>query len=427
MSHEHTLQAKGFLVWGICALFFLYEFFLRTIMGSYQHAVMQDLSLTSLQFSLLSTTLFFLMYGGMQIPVGLIVDNIGLKKSMTAGALCCALSCIGIAYAGDYTTALIYRTLMGLGASFGFICLLISVHDWMPHKYSAIFIGLSQLIGTLGPMLAAGPVETLSHHSGISWRDIFFILSIVGVALVLLIMLFVENNHQKSGEYTILYKPEKIGTSFARLFSHTQPWFIAVLSACLYFTIEYLSDNEGRAFIMLKGISSHNAGYMITTAWVGYAIGCPLLGFLSDIWERRKTLLSISAWLAVISIILLLYSSHTYLLKMGFFMLGISAAGQSIGFALIAEQFKKQFVAVGFGLNNAILTLFSAVTAPTLGFLLDHTRHHGTPLSLSNYVSVFYILVVIACTALIVSLFFVKETYCKSAVDFTVLRRSKNE
>ncbi|WP_367608019.1 hypothetical protein [Legionella sp. W05-934-2] len=43
--------------------------------------------------------------------------------------------------------------------SFGFICLLISVYDWLPRKNAALFIGLSQFIGTMGPMLAAGPLD----------------------------------------------------------------------------------------------------------------------------------------------------------------------------------------------------------------------------------------------------------------------------
>ena len=51
---DNTLQLKGFIVWGVCALFFLYEFFLRTVMGSYQAAIMQDLHLTSFEFSIFS-------------------------------------------------------------------------------------------------------------------------------------------------------------------------------------------------------------------------------------------------------------------------------------------------------------------------------------------------------------------------------------
>ena len=418
---DNKLQPKGFLVWSICALFFLYEFFLRTVIGTYQNPIMDDLELTLFQFSLLSTTIFLLVYAIMQIPAGLIVDNIGLKKSLVIATICCTISSIGFAYSHNYFIALTCRTSMGFGAAFGFICLLISVHDWMPHKYSAIFIGISQFVGTLGPMIAAGPLETISNSTNISWRDIFLLLGLLGFILIVLIFFFVENNRQKAGEYCILYKPEKISTSILRLFSRIQPWYIAFLSAILYFTIEYLSENEGRSFLALKNISSNNAGYMITISWVGYAIGCPLFGFLSDMLKRRKVILTFCSFLALIAIIILIYFKDKLYLQIAFFILGLSASGQSIGFAMIAEQFKKQFVAVGFGLNNAIITTVSAISAPVIALLLDHISD-GQSLTLENYVIIFNLFIITAIIALAISIFFIKETYCKSTVDFIILK-----
>ncbi len=419
---DNKLQIKGFVVWIICALFFLYEFFLRTVIGTYQHPIMHDLELTSFQFSLLSTTIFLLIYGIMQIPAGLIVDNIGLKKSLIIGAVFCSVSSIGFAHSYNYPLALVYRMLMGFGASFGFICLLVSVHDWMPHKYSAIFIGISQFIGTLGPMLATGPLETLANSSNTDWRFIFLLLGGLGVILIILIFFLVENNRQKTGDYIILYKPEKIFTSILRLFSRAQPWYIAFLCASLYFTIEYLSENEGRNFLALKGISVNNTGYMLTISWLGYAIGCPLLGFLSDILEKRKIILNFASVLALISIVMILYVPGKIFLQFAFFILGLSAAGQTIGFATIAEQFKKQFIAVAFGLNNAIITTISAINAPVIGFLLDSTKN-GESVSLENYLYVFNILIITALLAIIISIFFLKETYCKSVIEFTILKK----
>ena len=417
---DNKLKAKGFLVWGICALFFLYEFFLRTVIGTYQNPIMQNLELTSLQFSLLSTTIFFLIYGLMQIPAGLIVDHIGLKKSLLIGAFCCTISAIGFSYSNSYQAAISYRLLMGFGASFGFICLLISVRDWMPHKYSALFIGLSQFIGTLGPMAATGPLNSLSESMGITWRSIFLYLGAMGIVITALIFFFVENNKQKTNKFTILHKPEKIFTSLLRLFSRMQPWYIAIFSASLYFTLEYLSENEGRAFLGLKEISIYSASYMLTIAWIGYAIGCPLLGFLSDILQRRTGVMKLSAAIGLVAILMILYLSKKLHLQIAFFFLGLSASGQSIGFAIIAEQFKKKFIAVGFGLNNAVITTISAINAPLIGILLDNSQG-GESTSLSNYLYVFNILIATALIALICAVFFIKETYCKSAVDFTTL------
>lgn len=82
MSVENKINLKGLLVWLICALFFMYEFLLRTVVGTFQVQLMNDLNLTPMTFSLLSTTGYLAIYGVMQIPVGIIAARFGLKKDI---------------------------------------------------------------------------------------------------------------------------------------------------------------------------------------------------------------------------------------------------------------------------------------------------------------------------------------------------------
>ena len=163
VNRSQSYTVTGFVVWGICALFFLYEFLLRTVIGTFQHPIMYDLKLSSFKFSLISTSIYLLIYGAMQIPIGLMVDRHGLKKSLFIGAAVCSLSAIGFAYTHHFYSALFFRILTGLGSSFGFICLLIAVYEWMPKRNIALLIGLSQFIGTLGPMIAAGPINAIAE------------------------------------------------------------------------------------------------------------------------------------------------------------------------------------------------------------------------------------------------------------------------
>ena len=421
---DTEVKMNGISIWFICTLFFLYEFFLRTIVGSYQPHLMHDLSLTSFEFSLLSTTVFMLIYGVMQLPAGLIVDNIGLKKSLLIGTICCTLSCAGFAYSSAYSSALLSRVVMGFGASFGFICMIISVYEWLPRKYIAIFIGLSQFIGTLGPMLAAGPVEALIYSAEISWRSMFSFLALIGATLTALAFYFVENNRETTGQYTILYKPENPLKAFLRLFKKIQPWYIASLSAFLYCSVEYFSENEGRAFLILKGVSANSAAYMITMSWLGYAIGSIALGIVSDFFERRRTPVIFCAFLGLFSITTILYSFDELYLQAAFLLLGISAGGQSIGLAMMVENFRKQFVAIGFALNNAMVTIIGAINAPAIAILLDKVRDAGVQ-SLDAYLLVFSILIVFSIIAVFISVVLVRETYCKSTVELTILRVRK--
>lgn len=417
---DQGFKLKGFIVWGIAALFFFYEFLLRIVVGTYQHLIMHDLQLDLFKFSFLSTTIFLLIYGLMQIPVGLIVDSIGLKKSLSFGALCCFVASFGFAYSQTFFVAILFRMLMGLGASFGFIGLLISVNEWMPHKYRGVFIGLSQFVGTMGPVVATGPLETFSHSSGVAWQSVFMVLGAVGSVLFVLTILFVENNSESTGQYTIIHKKESPLLSFKRLFYRVEPWYIAALSTCLYFAVEYLSENEGRAFLILKGIEKESASYMLTVSWIGYAIASPVLGLLSDILERRKVFLVACSIIACFAACTIVYSKDFWLLYVAFFALGASAASQTVAFALMAEQFEKKFVGVGFGLNNALMTIVAALNAPLIGVILNYMSG-GQSITLSVYTQVFVVLVLLAVCAVILSVFFIKESFCKSMVDFTFL------
>ena len=408
------------MVWGVCVLFFLYEFFLRVSLGSFQHPLMNDLHLSAFEYSLLSSTLFFIMYGLMQIPVGLLIDKIGLKKSLVIGSGICALASFAFAYSSTFWLAIVSRAFMGLGASFGFLSLLVAVNDWMPHRHNALFIGLSQFIGTMGPMFGAGPLESLVTSEHIAWQLIFKILGFIGIALFFMIVFFVENKHETAEKYLVLRRPESIKRSLLKLFSRAQAWYIALFSASVYLIIEYLSENEGRVFISLKGFSENFSSYMITIAWLGYALGCPLLGFLSDYTERRKPVLVASALMSVTSMLLIIFSTTKYSLITGFFMLGLAASGQTVGFAIIAEQFKKQFIGIGLALNNAMIMILSSINAPLIGWIIDRSRGEAS-FGLHTYCTAFSVLVIISVISLVVSFFFIKETFCKSAVEFNIL------
>lgn len=415
---DNNLSIKGFLVWGVCAFFFLYEFLLRTVIGTFQHAIVRDLNITAVQFSVLSTTIFATIYGVMQIPVGLIISRFGLKKSTLLGASCCTIACLGFSSVSSFSLALGFRLLMGFGASFGFICLLMAVHDWMPRKNIAVFIGVSQFIGTLGPMVAAGPLHSLAVGDQVSWRFIFLALSAIGAINAILIMLFVENNKESSGEYTILQRPNKTLPALKKLIKQAQPWYIAFISMGVYFAVEYLSENEGRAFLLLKGISLSSASYMITLSWFGFAVGSPLMGFLSDWLQRRRIIIQISAAVGLLAMLAIIFLPDKRIVGASFLIMGVTASSLNISFAMIAEYFKKQYVAMGFGLNNAVVFIAAAINAPLIGAILDRSKD---PLTLNTYFLAFSVLIVTAVLTAFVALFLLKETYCKSRVDFTIL------
>lgn len=423
MNKDNSFKIIGFVVWGICALFYLYEFLLRTVVGTFQYSIMNELHLSSVKFSFLSSTVFMIIYGLMQIPISMIVNRLGLKKSMLIGIMSCTLSTITFGYSYSYPFAIASRMLMGFGASFGFVCMLVAVYEWMPHRLSGLFMGLSQFIGTMGPMFAAGPLESLSNNQGSDWRNIFFYLGFFGFFLTLLIFLFVRNNAETTGKFIILKRSKNSISDILKLFMRAELWKIAAFSALIYFSVEYLSENEGKSFIVQKGFNSGFAAYMITLSWVGYAIGSPLFGYISDFISRRRTVMIIAALFAVIGLTGFVFSSNMYVLIVSFLLIGVSASCQSVTFAIVAEQFKKENVVFGFGLNNTLITSLVGLNAPILGFLIDTLKADNIS-SHDVYMKVFIILIFFAVVSLVLAIR-IKETFCKSQAGFTYLNTKK--
>lgn len=416
------MTRQGVTVWLVCALFFLYEFLLRTVVGTFQHPIMYDLNLTSVKFTLLSTATYLVIYGFMQIPAGFIVERFGLKKTLFFACTVCACATLGFAYASTFGAAIFFRILTGLGCSFGFICLLVAVYDWLPQKNITFLIGVSQFIGTMGPMLAAGPLESLSSSSQVNWRLVFIGLALIGGGISFLILFLVKNNHEKTGSFTILKRPEPIVKALKALTAKSQPWVIAFFSAGVYFAIEYLSENEGTDILIAKGLSSSKAAYMLTLAWFSHALGCPFFGYLSDKFARRKLLMRVSALCCVGSMILIMTASSAFFLSLAFVLLGLGASGQNLGFAAIAEHFEKKYLATALALNNMIIMIVISVNAPLVSFYLDYVKGSAA-LTCSDYFGVFIVLLTTAGGTLILASFFIKETYCKSQANFTLLRK----
>lgn len=418
---ENNIKIKDLAAWFLCVLFFMYEFLLRTVMGTLQPSIMADFQLNTVEFAVLSTTSYQCIYGVMQILVGILIAHFGVKRSLLSAIILCSITSFGFALTHQFNYAIVFRLLMGLGSSFGFICLLITIYDRMPRKYVAVWIGLSQFLGTLGPMLAAGPLSTITEANTYNWRDIFYILAIFAAVLAVLVQIFVDKNRPASKEVIYLSRPSTISEKVLQIVRHKQIWLIAIFSGSTYFALEYLSENEGVSFLMMKGMSPTFSSYMISLAWLGYALGCPILGLLSDKLQRRKPFIILTALTTCLALIGIVYvSSHDIFTGFCFFLLGFGASGSSIGFAIAAEQSKEDNLALILGFNNMAMVFFTLISTLTLssGLSFIATSHHA--LEVIHYQKAFILAILFALPAIIAS-FYVRETFCKSRSMHTKL------
>lgn len=97
------------------------------------------------------------------------------------------------------------------------------------------------------------------------------------------------------------------------------------------------------------------------------------------------------------------------------FTLGLSASGQSIGFAAIAEQCKENYLAIGLAFNNTMIAIITSVSAPIIGGMLSY------PAQIKNYQEALFVLIIFSIVSVIISAFMIKETFGKSVRENTIL------
>lgn len=424
---DQKIKVIGVFIWAIAAIFFLYEFFLRTFVGSIAHQLIHDLHLNIEQFTLMGSA-YYLAYGLMQIPVGVLADKFGVKKIMIFATLTCALATFLFSHSHTFTEALVGRFFMGFGSSFAFVCLLVIASNWFPKRFFGFFAGASQLIGTMGPVLAGGPLISWLIDSHIDWRLALSSIGAFGVMLAFLTFFFVKNKPQgEQGTLLFLSKNESILLRLQRLFRTKQAWIVAVYSASVYVSIAVMAAVWGTDYLQAVGLPQKSAAYMISIAWIAYAIGCPGFGFLSDLTKRRKPFLILCATLGLASMSLILYGHFTSkaVYEVLFFMLGLAATGQNIGFAAIAEHTSPDTKASALGLNNGLITLSGAILPLAVSYLISLSSGSSSAqhLPLHSFVFGLSLLPVAYLISLIASIFLFKETYCKPQKGLILLRK----
>lgn len=413
-NSKHKISKLGLLVWTCCLIFYLYEFFLRTFIGTLAKQIITDLSLTAELFSVMGAA-YYVAYGLMQLPVGYLTDKFGAKKTIVFAFLLCSASVLMFAFSTGFVMGLIARLLMGLGSSFGFVSLLVVITNWFAQPLHARFIALSQFIGTLGPLLAAGPLTNLMHGLNLGWRALLIRVSIVGFALSFLFLFLIRTKTRShdTTDIVVLSRPKNIISQLAVLFKNRQAWLVAFYSALTYETIDYLGSTWGTYFLGSRNLSLSEAGYCISAGWLGFAIGCPLITMISEAMHRRKPMLVLCSLIGLFSTFFMIYVPlPAYWLYVAvFFFIGLSTSALNLGITMIIEHVDISVKALALGFNNGMIIIMGAILPVGTSFFIYLPK--SGPSKPQDFFVGFSVLPVMYFLATILALFFIKETFCK--------------
>ncbi|MFD8632090.1 nitrate/nitrite transporter [Streptomyces sp. NPDC059533] len=141
-------------------------------------------------FSLLQ----LLVYAGMQVPVGLMVDRLGTKKVLTLGATLFTIGQLGFALSPSYGMALAARALLGCGDAMTFISVLRLGTRWFPARRGPLMAQLAGLVGMAGNLVSTLVLAPVLH--GVGWTAAFAGSAVAGLVVLVPLVLFLRDNPQ---------------------------------------------------------------------------------------------------------------------------------------------------------------------------------------------------------------------------------------
>lgn len=363
-------------------------------------------------------SIYFWVYALIQIPVGLMVDRYGPRILLTGATLMCALSCYLFSHTHALWAAFISRGMIGLGSAFAIVGTMKIITNWFKPQMFALVIGLTVTIGALGAI--TGESGLAQYVQAFGWRMSMEHLGIIGIVLSLLIGYFVRDYPDHVEHHEISESGVSLQEGLQMVIRNKQNWFTALYAGLMYApTLAFAALWGGPYLMQAFHMSRTDAGNIIAFIFIGWAIGSPLIGIISDRMQLRKPLMLVSAVLALGLMAAMLYIPGWTVanLKAIAFFYGLLYSGFLLAFSVVKEINPLMISGTALGFMNTVNSLGGAIFQPIIGHLLDHVWDgkmvHDTPVyTLGNYQFALFSLVLVLLFAVVI-LPFIKETHCK--------------
>ena len=364
---------QALAVWVVGLLVYLLAVFHRSSLAVAGLAAAERFDIGASQLATF-TMLQLLVYAGMQIPVGLLVDRYGPRSVLLVGAVTLTLAQAGFAFADGYGWALLARIFVGMGDAMTFVCVLRLVNTWFSPRRIPIITQLTGVIGQSGAILAAIPMTWALSHLG--WTRSYLLAASLGIVLTIALLVVV---HDAPGSRVMRGPAMSLGAVRASLrASWEHPG--TRLGFWMHFATQFSATTLGLLwgypfFVRGEGRSEETAGLLLTLMVLSVMTAGPVLGWRITVqpWHRSTLVLSIvlaivAAWTAVLA---WPGDAPLWLLVVLVVVVGVGGPASMIGFDLGRTSNPARRLASATGIINQGGFTASLVLVIAIGLILD--------------------------------------------------------
>ena len=380
MSSKLPVAAIG--SWLVVAVYYFYQYALRSAPSVMMPQLTQAFGVNALGVSAI-VGMFYYGYSPFSLVAGTSLDRFGAKRVIPIGAAVVGLGAL-LFGSGNVTAANIGRFLQGAGGSFALIGAVYLITKNFPATVAASFIGVTQMFGMGGGSAGQFLVGPLMK-SGLSWDRFWIYAGCLGLLISAMLFILLPREAPKAkanrGGLAALLK------SLGKVFRSPQSILCGVISGLLFIPTTILGMTWGVRFLQeARGREYDAAVTLAATVPMGWMIGCPLLGFISDRIGRRKPVI-LGGTIMLLAVVAWVLFGNPEILRgasVGILM-GIASGAAMLPYTVIKEANPPELGGTATGVQNFINFTLSAQLGPVFGSRLVQVSEGSSAMSLEHY------------------------------------------
>ncbi len=366
----------AWFIWSLAAISFGYAFFHRVTPSVMVSDLMTEFAIGGAMLGSLSA-LYFYPYVLLQVPLGAMLETFGTRRLLSAALCLAAAGSFLFGTAESLDAAYIGRILIGIGSSVGFLGSLALASTWFPAHCFAFLAGLSMFTAMASGMAAQAPLAYFIEAHG--WRSSLMVLGTMGMVLAVLVFFFVRNRPPQTGQVNdgqVKAGQEwaKLGTALRGAFASRDVWKMAFVAATMAGPMLVIGGLWGTPYLMVAyDLPRPEAAFFMSLLLLGWAVGAPFSGWISDRIGRRKPILIAGCLLVsvLLAIIFIVPGLPFWLVQIFLVLTGLSGGAMTACFGLVRDVMPPAIAGASTGIVNSATVASGAILQPLVGLALD--------------------------------------------------------
>jgi MFS family permease len=373
------------VAWLITAVYYFYQYTLRSAPAVMMPQLSEAFGISATAVASLAG-LFYWGYSPFSLVAGVGMDRFGPRSVIPLGAAAVGVGALLFA-SGNSNVASVGRLLQGAGGVFALVGAAYIAMTSFPASRAATLIGATQMFGMAGGsagQFVVGPMI----GSGLSWSTFWIAMGIGGLAISVLLYFLLPPSKPPDRREAWL---ANAGRAMATVFRNPQSILCGMIAGLIFIPTTILDMIWGVRYLQeARGLDYASAVMRSATVPLGWIIGCPLLGVISDRIGRRKPVIAAGAVVLLGCLAWILYGPADVLPPYVLGLVAGTASGAAmIPYTVIKEANPPQMSGTATGVINFLNFTFSALLGPVFGWILLKVAGGASRMSLEHYQTTF--------------------------------------